>query len=102
MFLRELFPDHNEVCITVVHNPRGIQGEAFSYCHEYAHIVRSNGGIQIWPIDRHGVERKWRYKSKSLEKVLHATRVAKNKGDFEIALPIMNKPYKTVSETWQT
>ena len=27
-------------CITVVHNPRGVQGDNFSYTHEYAICIK--------------------------------------------------------------
>ena len=30
------FPSHDKVCIAVVHNKKGIQGDYFSYNHEYA------------------------------------------------------------------
>ena len=52
VMLNELFPDHEVHCITIVHNPRGIQGSNFSYTHEYAFFVipkdiRSVGYRQI-------------------------------------------------------
>lgn len=31
-----MFPTHDRHTITVVHNPRGVQGKNFSYTHEYA------------------------------------------------------------------
>lgn len=40
LLLEEIFGDaYNIDCITVVHNPGGIQGANFSYCHEYAYFV---------------------------------------------------------------
>lgn len=39
LLLQELFPTHNVDCIAVIHNPGGIQGANFSYCHEYAYFV---------------------------------------------------------------
>src|SRR5690606_5042659 len=27
------------VCVSIRHNPRGIQGKNFSYCHEYAYFI---------------------------------------------------------------
>ena len=39
VLLNELFPDHEVHCITIVHNPRGVQGSNFSYTHEYAFFV---------------------------------------------------------------
>lgn len=41
--LEGLFPDHEIHCITIVHNPRGIQGKNFSYTHEYAFFVFKRG-----------------------------------------------------------
>src|SRR5690606_11398642 len=40
---------HDIVCVTVVHNPRGIQGSNFSYTHEYAYFVFPSGGQYIRP-----------------------------------------------------
>ncbi|MBN2198106.1 site-specific DNA-methyltransferase [Candidatus Wolfebacteria bacterium] len=43
VLLEELFPDHEIHCITIVHNPRGVQGDNFSYMHEYAYFVFRRG-----------------------------------------------------------
>lgn len=43
VLLRETFPDHETHCITIVHNPRGVQGTNFSYTHEYAFFVIPKG-----------------------------------------------------------
>jgi adenine-specific DNA-methyltransferase len=40
--LEYVFPFKEKTCISVVHNPRGIQGENFSYCHEYAYFIYPN------------------------------------------------------------
>ena len=39
--LKEIFEEgsYDHVCITIVHNPRGVQGTNFSYTHEYAYFV---------------------------------------------------------------
>ena len=34
--LSTLFPEHSRICISVVHNKKGIQGTLFSYNHDYA------------------------------------------------------------------
>ncbi|MBN1547544.1 MAG: site-specific DNA-methyltransferase [Syntrophaceae bacterium] len=34
--LTKHFPDHKKVCVTVVHNKKGIQGDYFSYSHDFA------------------------------------------------------------------
>lgn len=41
--LEEIFFDHEIHCVTIVHNPRGIQGGNFSYTHEYAFFVFRKG-----------------------------------------------------------
>ena len=41
--LEEIFFDFEIHCITIVHNPRGIQGNNFSYTHEYAYFVFKKG-----------------------------------------------------------
>jgi adenine-specific DNA-methyltransferase len=46
MILEDIFGNGYSIdCITIVHNPGGIQGANFSYCHEYVYFVypkRSN------------------------------------------------------------
>ena len=39
--LKDVFEEgtHDHVCVTIVHNPRGVQGTNFSYTHEYAFFV---------------------------------------------------------------
>jgi adenine-specific DNA-methyltransferase len=39
VLLDELFKNHEKHCVTIVHNPRGVQGTNFSYTHEYAFFV---------------------------------------------------------------
>lgn len=43
MLIKEIFDDYETHCITIVHNPRGVQGTNFSYCHEYAIFVIPKG-----------------------------------------------------------
>ena len=43
VLLDEVFPAHEKHCITIVHNPRGVQGRNFSYTHEYAFFVIPDG-----------------------------------------------------------
>lgn len=47
ILLRELFPEKEITCVTIVHNPAGIQGNNFSYSHEYAYFVYPKGGRYI-------------------------------------------------------
>jgi len=41
--LEDFFGNHEIHCITIVHNPRGVQGKTFSYTHEYAFFVFHKG-----------------------------------------------------------
>jgi adenine-specific DNA-methyltransferase len=41
--LEDIFNNWEINCITIVHNPRGIQGNNFSYTHEYAYFVFRKG-----------------------------------------------------------
>ncbi len=43
VLLKELFSEYEIHCITIVHNPRGVQGTNFSYTHEYALFVIPRG-----------------------------------------------------------
>ena len=43
VLLKELFKNYEIHCITIVHNPRGVQGTNFSYTHEYAFFVIPEG-----------------------------------------------------------
>jgi len=55
LLLQELFPNKEIVCVTIVHNPGGIQGKNFSYCHEYAYFVHPKGGKYISALKRDDV-----------------------------------------------
>jgi len=41
--LEDIFKRREIHCITIVHNPRGVQGDNFSYMHEYAYFVFRKG-----------------------------------------------------------
>ena len=41
--LEDIFNGWEMHCITIVHNPRGIQGNNFSYTHEYAYFIFRKG-----------------------------------------------------------
>jgi adenine-specific DNA-methyltransferase len=47
VLLKEMFRDYEIHCVTIVHNPRGIQGTNFSYTHEYAFFVIPRGQKSI-------------------------------------------------------
>ena len=163
VLLREIFKEHEIHCITIVHNPRGVQGTNFSYVHEYAFfvipkgiksisnmkipkdevswsnfrnwggeslrldakncfypIIVKNGEIigfgdvlpdnehpksqtekrgevfYIYPIDKEGVERKWRYARQSVEEVKHLLQAKKTKTGYEIEIGKDFGTYRTV------
>ena len=165
LLLEEMFKDHELHCITIVHNPRGIQGNNFSYTHEYAYFLfrrglkvigtrkirdneidwrnlRDNGGESlrtdakncfyavivenekivgfgdvlpkeihptkqtestgsrhfVYPIDRKGIERKWRYARQTVEEIQHLLRPKEIKTGFEIEI---GKDFGTVRTVWQ-
>lgn len=50
--LETLFPDFSKTCVTVVHNPGGIQGDNFSYSHEFVYFVFPSEGIHIGNVTR--------------------------------------------------
>jgi adenine-specific DNA-methyltransferase len=39
VLIEQLFPAHEQHVITIIHNPKGVQGNNFSYTHEYAIFV---------------------------------------------------------------
>lgn len=165
VLLEEIFKDHEIHCITIMHNPRGVQGKNFSYTHEYAYFVfrknmqaigprkirdediywsnlRNWGGESlrtdarncfypvivknekiigfgnvpddnyhpesqtigrdnlsyVYPIDRNGIERKWRYARQSVEEVKHLLRAKKTKNGYEIEI---GKDFGIVRTVWQ-
>ncbi len=165
LLLEDIFKGYEIHCVTIIHNPRGIQGKNFSYTHEYAYFVfrtglevigqrkirkeeidwrnlRDNGGESlrtdakncfypiivrndkmtgfgevlpndihpekqtvkegknffVYPIDRKGIERKWRYARQSIEDVKHLLRIKKTKVGYEIQI---GKDFGIVRTVWQ-
>ena len=165
VLIDEIFRDFESHCITIVHNPRGVQGTNFSYTHEYAYFIfpkgkkiignrkineeeidfsnlRNWGGeslrtdaktcfypivvdkctnqvigfgdvcdddfhpqaniergdfVEVYPIDKNGVERKWRYSRESIEKVKDLLKVVKSKnGLYDIQIGKNFGMYRTV------
>jgi|SaaInlStandDraft_4_1057021.scaffolds.fasta_scaffold05603_2 adenine-specific DNA-methyltransferase len=152
LLLKEMFSGYKVDHVVIVHNPRGVQGNNFSYVHEYAlfvypkgkksyigdvkrdeplveelrdhggsslrtdakscfypfivkgdkiigigevppndfhpsgkNVYRSNGSIEIYPIDRNGTERKWVFANNTVHKILSKLHVEKrNDGLFDI------------------
>ena len=55
LLLNALFPDYDRTCVSVVHNPRGIQGAGFSYTNEFAYFVHRTGlrlGTRALDVDK--------------------------------------------------
>jgi len=44
IILSQIFPEYEKTPVVVIHNPGGIQGENFSYTHEYAYFVYPKPG----------------------------------------------------------
>ena len=59
VLLENLFKDYEIHCITIVHNPRGVQGKNFSYTHEYAFFVFRRGLQVIGPRKINDDEKWW-------------------------------------------
>lgn len=163
LLLEEIFPSKEIVCVTIIHNPGGIQGNNFSYCHEYAYFVFPRGGtyisnvkrdgdeptplrdwggeeskrntakncfypilikeckivgfgdvcedgfhplsanikrkdgiIEIYPIDSHGIERKWRFARQSIEEIFEELACELIRNEWTIRRYKKNYRWKTV------
>lgn len=162
--LKDVFPEsgYEHVSITIVHNPRGVQGKNFSYTHEYAifvyrsgeklindraieeaevdwaplrnwgsesersdarncfyPVIVENGEIVgfgnvcpdhvhpaqtemegrrslVYPIDRNGVERKWRYARQSVEGITTLLKAKPTADGYDIMLGKTSILHKTV------
>lgn len=163
LLLQELFIDRQIVCVTIVHNPGGIQGKNFSYTHEYAYfvypldgtyiskvkrsdvpptplrdwgketskrysakncfypifvkdgqvigfgevcrdnfhpkksnILRKDGIVEVYPIDKGGVERKWRFSRQNVETIQDELVCQKIKGELVVLREKKDYRWKTV------
>ena len=162
----DIFPHHDNVSVTIEHNRRGVQGDHFSFTHEYAlfaipssrkmlnsverprkewefssfrnwggeslrtdaancfyailvrdqeiigfgdvwanendhpdgpNVRRDDGIIEIYPIDKHGVERKWRYERGTIEGIRNKLKVViSQKGVLEVKIAKTDNQFKTV------
>ena len=52
LLLEEIFTNYEVVCVTIVHNPAGTQGNNFSHSNEYAYFVFPKGGVYINKTER--------------------------------------------------
>lgn len=43
VLLEEIFKDYEIHCVSIIHNPRGVQGKNFSYTNEFAYFVFRSG-----------------------------------------------------------
>jgi len=164
VLIDEMFKGYENHCVTIVHNPRGVQGTNFSYTHEYAFFIfpkgtktiknrkiaeedikirglRDNGGeslrtdakncfypiivdkctkqvvdfgnvvadkihpkvnihngdfVEIYPIDKEGIERKWRYARQSIEEVKDLLVISEKDGVYDIQIGKDFGQYRTV------
>ena len=167
VLLQEIFNEYEIHSITIVHNPRGVQGTNFSYTNEFAFFVipkgkksiinrkipneeieysplrnwgtesertdakncfypifvnpenatiigfgevsednyhpnknvQGNGYIEVYPIDSHRVERKWRYAHQTVESIKHLLRPIHKRGVWDIELGKDFGQFKTVWES---
>ncbi len=164
VLINEMFKGYENHCVTIVHNPRGVQGTNFSYTHEYAFFIFPKGTktiknrkiadedisfsnlrnwgseserkdakncfypilvdkctkqvidfgevcddkfhpkinihngdfVEIYPIDKEGVERKWRYAKQSVEEIKDLLAVVEKDGVYDIQIGKDFGQYKTV------
>lgn len=47
LLLREIFFEKTVICVSIIHNPGGIQGDNFSYTNEFAYFVYPKKGVYI-------------------------------------------------------
>lgn len=164
VLIDEMFKGYENHCVTIVHNPRGVQGTNFSYTHEYAYFIFPKGTktvknrkiaaedisfsnlrnwgseserkdakncfypilvdkctkqiidfgevcddefhpkinihngdfVDVYPIDKEGVERKWRYARQSVEEVKELLAVIEKDGVYDIQIGKDFGQYRTV------
>ncbi len=52
LLLARLFPEHERVCVTVIHNPSGQQSDNFSFTHDFLYFIYSKWKRRIGVQDR--------------------------------------------------
>ncbi len=64
---------------------------------ESANVVQEDGTVAVYPIDKEGVERKWRYAQDTVGRILDTLKVETNsKGVIQIKKPKTHDKFKTV------
>jgi len=162
ILIQEIFSDKEIDPIVIIHNPAGVQGDNFSYTHEFAYFVypkngkyigevsrdkelvsplrdwggtsarklaktcfypiivkdgeitgfgdvcpidfhpksanikQKDGSVYVYPIDDHGIERKWVYAKANAEKNVHQLFVKERDGEFVIIRRKDSFTYRTV------
>lgn len=61
-----------------------------------ANVTQKDGSIAIYPIDKEGVERKWRYAKDSIKRILSNLRIDEGKNGFEVKMPKTHDKFKTI------
>ena len=164
ILLEEIFKNYEVHCITIEHNPKGVQGINFSYTNEFAffvipkgkktigmkkltkdeiyisnlrnwggeslrsdakncfysiivkdnkiigfgdvekddfhpksQVIKKKDGFYVYPIDKKGIERKWRYARQSVEEIKNFLIVEQKNDSVEIKIA---KDYGTVKTVW--
>lgn len=60
-------------------------------------IIRSDGTMEIWPIDDNGNEKKWRYSVTSVSNILTKLEVKRGRNNFQV---IFNQDMGTMKSLW--
>lgn len=62
-----------------------------------SNIIQSDGSVFVYPIDKSGVERKWRYARNTVENIIDILSVKKSTGgDIQVFKAKSDAPYKTM------
>ena len=62
-----------------------------------ANVIRSDGTIEVWPMNDEGDEKKWRYARQSIEKILSQLETKEGRNSVQI---IFNKSEGTMRSVW--
>lgn len=59
-------------------------------------VLREDSTVEVWPLDRSGIERKWRYARQSVEEIADDLQPKATKGSVQVMLHKKTGKYKTV------